>query len=160
MRRLTRAALAAVLLAGASAQAAIDCSVSTSGINFGAYDPVATSPDDVTGNLAVTCTRVIFVDVFHVPFTVSLQRGSSPSYNPRTLRSGTNVLNYNIYRDAARTQVWGDGTNSTLRLSDTSDFVWFQTTQTDNYSLYGRIPALQDVRTGNYSDTITLQITF
>ena len=159
-RRLAGTVLAALLLATPAARAAIDCSVSTTGLNFGTYDPSATSPDDITGNVAVTCTRVIFVDVFHVPFVVSLQKGSNSSYNPRTLRSGSNVLNYNIYRDAARTQIWGDGTNSTVRLNDTSDFVWFQTSQTDNYTMYGRIPALQDVRTGNYTDTIVVQVTF
>ncbi len=152
--------LVAALLAAPAAQAAIDCSVSTAGLNFGTYDPTSATPDDVAGNLAVTCTRVIFVDVFHVPFTVALSRGSSTSFSPRTLRSGANVLNYNIYRDASHTQVWGDGTNSTVRLSDQSDFVWFQTSQTDNYTLYGRIPALQDVRTGNYADTVVVQITF
>ncbi len=150
----------AALLVAPAVQAAIDCSVSTAGINFGAYDPTSATPDDIVGNLAVTCTRVIFVDVFHVPFTVSLSRGSSTSFSPRTLRSGTNVLNYTSYRDAAHSQVWGDGTNSTVRLSDTSDFVWFQTSQTDNFALYGRIPALQDVRVGNYTDTVIVQITF
>ena len=160
-RRAARAAwLVGALLAAPAAHSAIDCNVSTAGINFGAYDPTSATPDDIAGNLAVTCTRVIFVDVFHVPFTVALSRGSSTSFSPRTLRSGANVLNYNIYRDASHAQVWGDGTNSTVRLSDQSDFVWFQTSQTDNYTLYGRIPALQDVRTGNYADTVVVQITF
>ena len=160
-RHAARAAwLVAALLAAPVAQSAIDCNVSTTGVNFGAYDPTSATPDDIAGNLAVTCTRVIFVDVFHVPFTVALSRGSSTSFSPRTLRSGTNVLNYNIYRDAGHAQVWGDGTSSTGTLSDSSDFVWFETSQTDNYTLYGRIPTLQDVRVGTYADTIVLQITF
>jgi spore coat protein U-like protein len=39
--------------------------------------------------------------------------GSSGTYALRTLRSGANVLNYNLYFDAAYTQVRGDGTNGT-----------------------------------------------
>ena len=58
-------------------QAAIDCSVSTSGVGFGDYDPLLATPDDSSANVAVTCTRVILVDPFTINYTLSLSRGSS-----------------------------------------------------------------------------------
>lgn len=151
--------LAGGIVSGA-AQAAIDCSVSTSGVGFGDYDPLLSTADDSSANLAVTCTRVILVDPFNVSYTLSLSRGSSGTYSPRRMNAGTAWLNYNLYRDAARAQVWGDGTNSTGTVAGSASFVWFQTTKTNNHTIYGRVPALQNATAGAYTDTIVLTITF
>ena len=147
-------------LVSSTALAAMDCSVSTSGVGFGDYDPLLATPDDSSANVAVTCTRVILVDPFRINYTLSLSRGSSGSYASRRMNAGTARLNYNLYRDAARAQVWGDGTNSTGTVAGTANFVWFQTSQTGNHTIYGRVPAQQNAATGSYSDTIVLTITF
>lgn len=141
-------------------QAAIDCSVSTSGVGFGDYDPLLATPDDSSANVAVTCTRVILVDPFTINYTLSLSRGSSGTYAPRRMNAGSARLNYNLFRDAARAQVWGDGTNSTGTVAGTANFVWFQTSQTSNHTAYGRVPAQQNASPGSYTDTIVLTITF
>jgi spore coat protein U-like protein len=148
------------LLVGPPCWAALSCSVSSSGLGFGTYDQAAATPDDSTANIAVTCTRVILIDPFRVDYVVSLNRGQGPSFAPRRMRSGGNRLEYNIYRDAGRAQVWGDGTNSTQVVAGTANFVWFQTTQTNNHTAYGRVPAGQDVAPGSYTDTIMVKITF
>lgn len=142
------------------AEAAIDCTASTSGVGFGDYDPVLTAPDDSTANVVVTCTRQIFVDPFNVSYTMALSRGSSGNYASRRMNAGTARLNYNLFRDAARSQVWGDGTNSTGTVAGAQNFVWFQTTQTATHTLYGRVPAQQNATPGSYSDAIVLTITF
>jgi spore coat protein U-like protein len=151
--------LASSVVSGA-AHAAIDCSVSTSGVGFGDYDPLLATPDDSSANVAVTCTRVILVDPFRVNYTLSLSRGSSGTYSPRRMTAGSATLNYNLYRDAARAQVWGDGTNSTGTVAGTASFVWFQTSQTVNHTVYGRVPAQQNATPGGYTDTIVMTITF
>jgi spore coat protein U-like protein len=151
--------LAGSVVSGA-AHAAIDCSVSTSGVGFGDYDPLLATPDDSSANVAVTCTRVIFVDPFSVSYTLSLSRGSSGTYSPRRMNAGSARLNYNLYRDAARAQVWGDGTNATGTVAGTASFVWFQTSQTVNHTVYGRVPAQQNATPGAYTDTIVMTITF
>ncbi len=158
-RRTFLAWLAASFACG-PALAAIDCNVSSTGAAFGTYDPVLTTPDDSTANIAVTCTRVILVDPFRVDYTLSLSRGSSGSYAQRRMTLGPARLNYNLYRDAARAQVWGDGTSSTQTVAGTINFNWFQTTQTTNHTAYGRVPALQDVTPGSYNDTLVLTIVF
>lgn len=152
-------ALAAGLVS-APAWAAIGCDVSSNGVGFGDYDPLATAADDSTANVEVTCTRVILQDPFRVDYTLSLSRGGSGSYAPRRMSSGANRLNYNLYRDAARAQVWGDGTASTGVVAGTANFNWFQTSQTNTHTAYGRMPALQNAATGSYSDTIVVTISF
>jgi spore coat protein U-like protein len=151
--------LAGGVVAG-TAHAAIDCSISTSGVGFGDYDPLLATPDDSSANVGVTCTRVIFVDPFNVSYTLSLSRGSSGTYSPRRMNAGAARLNYNLYRDAARAQVWGDGTNSTGTVAGSLSFVWFQTSQTGNQTVYGRVPAQQNATPGAYADTIVMTITF
>ena len=61
--------LAGGVVAGV-ATAAIDCSVSTSGVGFGDYDPLLATPDDSSASVAVTCSRVILVDPFSVGYTL------------------------------------------------------------------------------------------
>jgi len=151
--------LAGGVVAGV-ATAAIDCSVSTSGVGFGDYDPLLATPDDSSASVAVTCSRVILVDPFSVGYTLSLSRGSSGTFAPRQMRAGTANLSYNLFRDAARAQVWGDGSSSTGTVAGTASFTWFQTSQTVNHTVYGRAPAQQNATPGAYTDTIVLTITF
>jgi spore coat protein U-like protein len=155
----TCVALAGLGLSG-PALAVMDCSVSTAGLGFGEYDPLLATPNDSTANVAVTCTRQIFVDPFNISYTLRLSRGSSGSYAQRRMNAGPAQLNYNLYRDAGRSQIWGDGTSSTATVAGTANFVWFQTSQTNNHTIYGRAPAQQNAAPGNYTDTIVLTITF
>ena len=40
---------------------------------------------------------------------VNLSRGGAATFFPRQLASGGSLLDYNLFLDASRTQVWGDG---------------------------------------------------
>ena len=74
--------------------------------------------------------------------------------------SGANPLNYNLYFDAAYTQVRGDGTGGSQ--TGGANFTLSNSNKTDSTTstIYGRAPALQDVAAGTYSDTITVTITY
>ena len=79
--------------------------------------------------------------------------GAAPTYNPRTMLSGANTLNYNLYFNAARTNIWGDGTAGTV--------VWARNVNRNtnyNRTVFGRIPAGQDAAAGAYTDTIVATI--
>jgi len=70
--------------------------------------------------------------------------------------NGASTLNYNLYLDAARTTIWGDGTGGTQNF-----FVRNPTNNQDvSIPLYGRIPAGQSTSAGNYSNTLTVTINF
>ncbi len=71
------------------------------------------------------------------------------------LSGGSELLNYNLYIDSGRTQIWGDGTGSTFTLAERVF------SQKNNYwtpSVYGRIPPGQDVTIGTYSETLLVTI--
>jgi spore coat protein U-like protein len=67
-------------------------------------------------------------------------------------------MQYNLYTNAGHTQVWGDATGGTVKISD-SQLVLVGTSQY-SYTAYGRIPALQDLPPGTYTDTITVTLNY
>jgi len=146
-------ALAGLLGIAASALAAIDCFFSgTSGVNFGAYNVFQATPTDATGSLTYNCKGVGPTAVI----TIDLSRGTAPTYTPRQLRKGTEGLNYNLYLDAATTTIWGDGTGGTSHYGPIHPSTNVNVTLT----IYGRIPAGQNVSAGSYADTITATVNF
>ncbi len=144
--RAVRTLVAATFLAAAG-RAAAACTISAaSGPAFGTYDPLARAPLDAVGTIAYRCTPPRPV--------VWLSTGSSGTYAYRTLRSGAAELRYNLYVDASRTAVWGDGSGGTATDSPTPGNV------TRTVAVYGRIAPLQDAAAGVYSDTIVVTFVF
>jgi spore coat protein U-like protein len=73
--------------------------------------------------------------------------------------SGVNTLDYNLYFSTAYTQVWGDGSAGTFRGTATL-FVSPGSPATARGTVYGMIPAGQDVAAGTYSDTIVMTVNY
>jgi spore coat protein U-like protein len=149
------------LLAGTEARAVADCSVSSTGVAFGIYDPTATAATDSTGNLTLVCTYVSGGGQ-RVNYTVALSTGYSGTFTQRWMRGGPSTLNYNLFDTAARARIWGDGSAGTVVISDGFAVGPGQGNNRREvvYPIYGRIPAQQAVDTGNYSDTIVVTLTF
>jgi spore coat protein U-like protein len=128
---------------------------------FGVYDAVNPAPADSTGTMTVSCFNAAPGDR-GVNFTVGLSSGNGTSPATRWLASGPNRLYYNLYRDAARVQVWGDGFNGSHLVSGTlrpGPGVG-NATRSSTHTVYGRIPPGQDAASGNYTDTIVFTLTF
>lgn len=147
--KITRSLL---VLAGASlaVDAAQACTVSVPNISFGSYDTVnATS---VVQNVTLTCPQGSFKGV------VSYSIGSG-SYASRTLFSGAtgDSLQYNLYGDAAHTQVLGDGSSGTMFQS----FKTLGNSPSTSLPIYAQLPAGQNVAPGIYtSASITVTVTY
>jgi spore coat protein U-like protein len=141
-------ALGLILLWSGRAEAA-HCTISTTSVSFGSYDVFNSTPTDTTGTVSITCTG-------NADVTITLSKGGSSTFNPRTLSGASDTLNYNLYKDAARTTIWGDGTGSTATYTQSG--VPNNTAQ--NLTIYARIPAAQDVRAGTYTDSVTVTIDF
>ena len=142
--------LALLLLLAAAGANATPCAItSVSGLSFGAYDALAAGPDDTSGSIAVTC-----YDATPDVVQVWLSPGISGSFAPRTMASGTSRLAYNVFLDASRLTVWGDGNSGTG--------IWGPTDAqgTITIPVYGRAPAHQDVSAGTYADTLTITIQY
>jgi spore coat protein U-like protein len=132
-----------------AAQAA--CSLTSTSIAFGNYDIFSPSPLDSLGQVIFRCGGNDH-DV-----SISLDNGGAPTFNPRRMLNGTSTLNYNVYLDAARTVIWGDGSSGTQNF-------FVHNPQSNNRDIsvpiYGRVPAGQGASVGNYSNTLTVTINF
>lgn len=129
------------------------CSIDATPVAFGAaLDPVTTSAVNANGAVTVTCGPLGLL----VGYDVRLSRGASGSYASRTLTSGADTLAYNLFTDAARTIVWGDGGGGSSVVSDSFLIGLGNTSRT--HIVYGRIPALAGATPGAYVDTITATV--
>ncbi len=144
------AGIALVLAVTAARAEAAQCWVSTTPVTFGTYNVFSASPADSTGTVTYRCTDNT------IGVLITMTKGQSATFLPRELRKGTDKLSYNLFRDAARTSVWGDfssGTSAHIDISPPKD--------TDiAVPVYGRIPAGQDISAGSYKDTVTLTMHF
>jgi spore coat protein U-like protein len=143
-----------------SAQAAVTftCTVSATGVAFGTYNPLNAAGDSAVGSWTVICNAMGSGSAT-VAGTLTLSTGSSGSYATRTMRSGTQALQYNIYLTSGHTQVIGDGTAGTFAPSDSGTVTAGQVYQVTG-SMYGFMPGLQDVPAGSYSDSIVVTVTY
>jgi spore coat protein U-like protein len=66
------------------------------------------------------------------------------------------VVNYNVFIDAARTQIWGDGSAGTSFYAFTNFFGTF----TYSGSAYGTVPGAQDLAPGTYNDVFTATLSY
>jgi spore coat protein U-like protein len=153
-------AMAAVALLGCADARALDCLVSVTGVAFGVYDAVLTTPTDATGSLAVRCTHQ-GGGATRANYTVELSAGGSGTYAQRRMRSGASLLAYNLFDSATYTRVWGNGTGGSglvagSLLVNPGNYVINEAI----HPIYGRIPAQQAVDSGAYSDTILVTLTF
>jgi spore coat protein U-like protein len=151
----------ATLVPGA-ARAALDCSVSATGVAFGVYDPTIATPDDSTGTITVTCVYTGPGGADQTNYTVTLSTGASGTYAQRQMTAGSSRLGYNLFGDAGRSQVWGNASAGTT-IATGSVKVGpgvGNSTRTATHTVYGRVPALQDADTGNYTDSILVTLTF
>jgi spore coat protein U-like protein len=147
------ALLALVLLGGllhASEASAQSCTISATSVNFGNYNVFNGTALDSTGTVTYRCNAAA------ANISIGLTKGASSTYNPRLMSKGAEVLGYNLYRDAARSTIWGDGTSGTA--------TYFRANPPNNsnvnLTVYGRVPAGQDVSAGSFSDTVTAVINF
>jgi spore coat protein U-like protein len=124
------------------------CNIGTSGVSFGQYSVFNGTPTDAQGTVSYSCTLALLV-------RVELSRGSSSTFNPRTMTGGGGTLNYNLYLDSGRTTIWGDGSSGTSRISHVAVVLF-----PHQATVYGRIPSLQNASVGAYSDGVTATIVF
>lgn len=134
-----------------SATVVSNCTISTAPIDFGAYDPIGANASanlDGTGTVTVACTK-------GATATVGLGLGSNPSGSTRQMSDGSgNYLSYELYADATHSTVWGNAGAGLLTPSAAPSKA------ARNFTVYGRVPANQDVPGGTYGDTVVATVNF
>jgi spore coat protein U-like protein len=152
MIELARYVLCAATLALVSqtSLAAASCRfTSVSPVSFGVYDVFATQPN----NNGVSSITIDCKGSGNDPFDVTLSTGQSHSYTTRTMGSGANHLDYNLYTGADRSAVWGDGHGG-------SQLMTVRKNRATTLNVFGQIPAGQDVAVGTYTDSIVATVNF
>ncbi|MCX7856440.1 MAG: spore coat U domain-containing protein [Deltaproteobacteria bacterium] len=126
------------------------CTITASNLTFSEYNPLSSSHTDYTGILTIYCDKTSNVQV-------SIGPSSNSGFNPRRLRNVEygEMLNYNIYTDAARTRIWGDGTSGTYTVRAN-----VKKNSSVLLKVYGRVFATQEVGTGFYTDQLAVTISY
>jgi spore coat protein U-like protein len=141
------------------AGAAVTCTVSATGPAFGTYNPLSAAPLLANGQVTASCT-LTGTTATTASLVSSYSIGSGTSYAARGMVSGASRLGYNLYYDAAYSQIRGDGTGGSQTGGATFNLTRTNPTQSVNAVIYGRIPAGQDVAPGTYLDTIVVTVTY
>jgi spore coat protein U-like protein len=122
------------------------CKISVTPLAFGSYTG---TQKDATGTITVTCTNT-------TPYNIGLSAGAGTNATVATRAMkgpGTASLHYAMFRDSARSLNWG----TTI---GTDTLTGRGTGQAAVISVYGRITAGQEARSGTYADTIVATIAY
>jgi spore coat protein U-like protein len=125
------------------------CSVAATDLNFGVYSAQA-------GGDTMTNTTVIATCTPGTTYNIALGPGGAGNiYAGRQMSSGPNKLNYQLYRDAGRTNIWGNtiGTDTVVGGGGTGGLPV-------PHTVYGTLARNQVVPAGSYQDTIVVTITY
>ena len=134
------------------------CTISTTPVAFGDYDPTSDTDLDSTGTVTLLCTN-------GTAGYVTLSEGGNPEASStaeepiRQMVGGADTLGrlvYHLYSESTRTDVWGNTPTTGLdHMGDGSS---------TELTVYGRIPAEQNVIAGSgleaYTDTVVATVTF
>lgn len=125
--------------------------VTAANLAFGDYDPLSALPTVGTTTVNVQCSLL-------APFNIGLDPGvrGGGTVSTRKMKiagAGTETLSYDLTRDVAYALNWGEtvGTDTLSGLG---------TGLSVPFTIFGRIPALQNKPIGSYSDTITVTVTY
>jgi spore coat protein U-like protein len=97
----------ALLVALPACQAAV-CTATAGALAFGIYDTVLATDNDTTGTVQVTCTPGV-AQPLTTGYTITIAGTGTGGDSVRSVAAGAYRLYYQLYKDAARTTVWGNG---------------------------------------------------
>lgn len=121
------------------------CSISTTAVAFGQYTG---SEILATGGVSATCVNGTDYDI---GLDAGLTTGATVT--SRKMKSGANVLPYELYSNSDRTTNWGNTVGT-----DTVHGTGTGTSQ--NLNVYAKLPAGSVPAAGTYSDTVKATISF
>lgn len=153
--------LALLILLAPSASTAAACRIVSGGsLAFGPYDVLSPAPTQTQTDVTVTCDRD--GGPRRLTLTMQVDQGTNgTSVNARRMaHTGglSDALDYGIYRDPAGGGVWG--TSAGVNTVSAGISVENKNSDSATFTLFGRIPAGQEVSPGSYSDTVQLTVVY
>lgn len=149
---LIAVAVAAMWLVNApeAAAQAPSCTVSATSVSFGTYNAFDSADRQSSGTVTYSCNKATN------NISISLGPGSSGTFGGRTMTKGGEKLGYNLFIDAARSGIWGDGTSGTAIYTRNNP----PPNNNVSVTIFASIAAGQDVSAGTYTDTVSVVINF
>lgn len=148
---------------GAIEAQAHTCTVSATSLVFGSYHSPNGPRVDSTATVQVSCTPTYLLLACSVSYTMAISAGTVGTPGARQLAHGAGRLRYDLYSDAGRTVPWGDGGGGGAAAGGniSSGLLGLVCAPgSRNHTVFGRIPALQNVPAGSYQDQVILTITY
>ena len=125
------------------------CSISATAMAFGVYNPVTKIALNIEGAVTVTCTPG-----FTTPVLLDMglhASGTDPAVPLRRMMNAAgNFLEYQIYKEPARTTPW-EGVTGVSHVGSGSPI---------DHPMYGRVHASQSPQVGSYTDTVIATVIF
>lgn len=115
-------------------------------LEFGSVDALEGGNHDQTSTIQLQCPT-------GTVWRVGLDSGRNASGATRRMAGPGGFVAYELYRDSARSQRWGNTLGT-----DTSNGVG--TNGLQSLTVYGRVPPQQTPSVGDYSDTVTVTLTY
>jgi spore coat protein U-like protein len=140
---LLAAVLGLLCLAPRAAHAQSCKNLGATAVAFGTYNVFTAADLTGVGTISYSCPPPL------AP-VVAISASSNGAYRPRQMTSATDVLDYELYADAAMTVVWGTGADTQAVASGNGKTV----------SVYAKLFQQQDASVGAYTDTVTVTFNF
>lgn len=148
------------LMSSAEPRVSRSCTIETRPLSFGTYNPLEGTDVDAIGQIIYTCENSGGPGTRAKPedqgIRIEMAQGRSNSFAPRRMYGLGGDLEYNIYLDATRRQVWGTGEGPTLVYIDLHP----PNRTPVIVPAFGRIFGRQDVEAGPYADEVPVRILF
>ena len=122
------------------------CTVSAADLHFGRYIGTSATPSRGQSAIELQCTSGLTVDI-----GLDAGQGAGATTSDRRLMSGAGALRYGLFQDPARRINWGNTAGV-----DTVEVSAAGTRQI--VTIYGEVPAGQQVPAGTYNDVITIHL--
>lgn len=136
---------------GVSANVLKACVVSASALNFNTYNPVSGTAATATSTLSVACTATTS---YTTALSAGTGTGATVTSRKMTGQTASNLLPYSLYQDSARTVNWGNTPGTDTPAAVTGNGL------VQTATVYGQIAGSTPAAIDNYSDTITVTVTY
>ena len=148
-----------VLLGSAASQAhAVLCTATATTLAFGVYDTLLAFNDDTAGTVTVTCLPGAGSPLTSA-YTISIAGTGTGGDTIRSVAYAGSRLYYQVYSDAARTQVWGNG-GAAAGVASSVTSVGALVPAVRIHNVYARAPSGQHVTPAIYLGSLLVTVDY
>jgi spore coat protein U-like protein len=161
---LAAMAFLAAPVSAATAQAAVavsatvinNCTITTTPVAFGNYDPLSAVANNNSGTVVITCTK-------GAATTVTLGNGNNFNVTRRMI-AGANFLNYELYQPPSTVPGAACSYAAPVRWGTAGGEIFTPGAAPSKvartYNVCGQIPAAQDLAAATFNDSVVATVNF